>query len=205
MFNFFKKMEKNKKNGGSRKIDQSIEKTFESISSKIVVVSSMKIAAWKSYLLITFAAGFFAAIIWGAYMSWYPVGKAADTSPTMHTYSVAGFHKMNDTFTTDVILDTTSKNVVAVQAILSYDPSAVQVTGVDTSSTQFNLEVLKTTDNTNGKVYIALAKPTPGVNSGSEKIATISAVAKKRFPGARICAGVFTHRQNYGYFRRNPG
>jgi C1A family cysteine protease len=67
MFNlkniFNPKKMKNKNGVKSRKIDESVEKTSESLSSQFALVSKMKIKAWKGYLALFFVAGLATAII----------------------------------------------------------------------------------------------------------------------------------------------
>ena len=166
-------MENNKKNNQSRKIDLTVEKTLNYIGFRWVLASSTEIKAWKAYLVVTFVAGFCAALIWVAYVSWYPIGKA-ETQVSIFTKTSTGSHKLGDAFTSDILLDSASQNVVAVQVVATYDTSVLQVTNVDTSTSDFNLEVKKSTDASGGKIFIALARSTSGVNSSQGKIATVS-------------------------------
>jgi C1A family cysteine protease len=57
-----KKMQ-NKNGSKPRKIDESVEKTSESLSSQFALVSKMEIKAWKAYLALFFVAGLATAII----------------------------------------------------------------------------------------------------------------------------------------------
>jgi len=170
---FFKKL--GRELGKKRTIDISVEKTLKSVKSGYKIVPSLEIKAPKAYLIITFMAGFSAALIWSAYMSVYPVSRAEDTQQvTLSASAVAASHKTGDEFPVQILLDTAGKAIVAVQAVFNYDKNAVQVISVDTSGSDFNYEIKNSIDTESGQGFLALAKPTPGVSGAAIKVATVN-------------------------------
>ena len=71
----YKKMENQNKE--QRPIDQIVSKASRSLTSRFVIASKMEIKTWKAFLIVAFAAGFFAALIWGAHNKWYIESEAA--------------------------------------------------------------------------------------------------------------------------------
>ncbi len=89
-------------------------------------------------------------------------------SPATKTVNVG------DTFSVDVLVNTDGQNVVVVGAYLNYDPTKLEVIGIDNSNSVFTMTVKKTADPTTGMIKLALGKPTPGVNTASGNVATIN-------------------------------
>ena len=89
-------------------------------------------------------------------------------SPSTKTVNVG------DSFSVDVLVNTNGQNVVAVAAYLHYDPTKLEVIGIDTSNSIFTMEAEKTFDPSTGKIKITLGKPTPGVNTTRGNVATIN-------------------------------
>jgi hypothetical protein len=172
----------------SRKIDVSIEKTLRSVKSGYRVVPSIEIKTWKAYFIVAFVAGFSAAMIWSAYMSFYPVSEASDAKVTLSASSAVASHKSGEEFPVQILLNTAGKNIVAVQAIFYYDKNSLELLSLDTSDSSFNYEVKKTIDTGAGQGFVALGKPTPGVNSASAKVATATfrAIADVSEPTAQL-------------------
>ena len=183
IFNF-KKM-KNEKNNSSRPIDKAMSDTTKNLASHYAVMSKTEIKAWKAYLTVFFMSGFCAALILSAYNSWY-IGSRALTGPTIFTQTTNEVHKAGEAFQTQLLLDSASQSVNAVQVIATFDPALVSISSVDTASSDFPNEVLKKIDTTNNKITIASAKQTPGMNSSQAKIATVNISAIKDFNGAGI-------------------
>lgn len=157
-----------------RKIDISVERTLQAVSSGYKVRPNMEIRAWKAYLAVTFVAGFSAALIWGSYMSVYQTSKAGSDEVTLSTSAVVASHKVGDEFPIQILLNTAGKNIVAAQAIFNFDKNAVRVVSMDTSASGFNYEIKNSIDASAGQGFLALAKPTPGANGTSVKIATVN-------------------------------
>jgi len=89
-------------------------------------------------------------------------------SPSTKTVNVG------DSFTVDVLVNTNGQNVLVVAAYLHYDPTKLEVSGIDTSNSIFTMEAEKTFDPSTGKIKITLGKPTPGVNTTRGNVATIT-------------------------------
>jgi hypothetical protein len=167
---FFKKM--GKELSKQRTIDISVEKTLKSMKSGFKVMPSREIQAWKAYLVVTFAAGFAAALIWGAYISIYPISTASETQQvTLTANSAVASHSSGEEFPVELLLDTAEKNIVAVQAIFTYDKNVLELKSIDTSGSSFIYEVKNTIDAGAGQGFVSMAKSTPGVNSQSAKVA----------------------------------
>ena len=81
---------------------------------------------------------------------------------------------LGDSFSVDVLVNTNGQNVLAVAAYLHYDPTKLEVIGIDTSNSIFTMEAEKTFDPSTGKIKITLGKPTPGVNTTRGNVATIN-------------------------------
>ena len=63
----------NKELNEKRTVDTSIEKSIQLIKSDYQLIPDIEIKAWKAYLVIIFVVGFTAALIWSAYLLFYPV------------------------------------------------------------------------------------------------------------------------------------
>ena len=163
------------KQRNQRKIDKNMREMRKSLESSFVLISKMEIAAWKAYLIVLFAAGFAAALIWGAYVSWYPVGRAGG-DVTMTYHSAVASHKAGDTFQSQLVLNTAGQNIIAIQAVATFDKNKIQVTGIDDSSaaSDFATEIAKSIDSEKGSIFIASGRTGQGIDSSSAKIATIS-------------------------------
>lgn len=182
MFNFVDPFKT--KQSGQRKIDKTVEESTKNLKSKFALISKMEIKAWKAYLAVFFAAGFAAALIWAAYISWYPAGRAEEMPEVTLTYhSSVASRKQGEEFQTQIVLDTAGKNIVAVQTVATFDISKVEVKSVDVSSStsDFNSEIEKDIDSGGGRILIAVGRSTPGVKSSAAKVATVSMKALKDF------------------------
>jgi parallel beta-helix repeat protein len=96
-------------------------------------------------------------------------GATAELSLSPATKTV----NIDDNFNVDVLVNTGGQNVVVVGAYLNYDPTKLEVIGIDNSNSVFTMTVEKTADPTTGMIKLALSKPTPGVNTASGNIATV--------------------------------
>lgn len=183
MINLFKP--KKVENGRNRKIDQSVQKTTQSLSSQFSLISHREIATWKGCLIIFFVGGFFTALIWSAYNSWY-VGTSADSPPViMSVVTDTDARKTGDQYVDHIYLDTGTKAVVAVQAIAAYDKDKVQIVSIDDATSDFPNEIKKDDDG-DGKIFVALAKPTPGVNSVKANVVNVTVKALADFTGSAL-------------------
>lgn len=124
----------------------------------------------------------FLVIVLGALVWAFAVrtsGEVADLHLSPATTSTV----VGSPFNVDMTLDTQSNNVVAVKAVVQYNPANFSLVSVDTSSSVFGqgntcvynskpCEII-TQDAANGTAIITLAKPTPGVNTSTGLLGTI--------------------------------
>lgn len=84
-------MPKQKRSSSRRQIDETVSRANQKLKSKFVLVPSMEIKAWKGLIIIMFVVGFFAALTWSVYNSWY-IGSDAkmETMPTSVIGGVIG-------------------------------------------------------------------------------------------------------------------
>lgn len=180
--NFFREIKKSKNNSQKRKIDQNVEGILDYFQRSYTIVPSREIKSWKSYLIITFVAGFCAALIWSAYISIYTTSEAEETAQvTLFTSVLSSTHKTGEEYTVDILLNTAGKNIVAVQVVGNYNKDNLEVKSIDTSNSGFNFEVLSNIDSGQGKIFIARAKPHPGVNTTEAHVATLNLKALRSF------------------------
>ncbi|MDD3486965.1 MAG: hypothetical protein PHF35_01130 [Candidatus Moranbacteria bacterium] len=173
-------------NNKQRKIDQTVASATQGLGDQFALISRKEVAAWKAYLIVLFVGGFFAAIIFTAMNSWY-VGIKADNPPViMSVVTDTDARKAGDEYTDHILLDTGTKAAVAVQAIATYDSAKVQIVSIDDSTSDFPYEVKNEDDSENGKIFVALGKPTPGVNSITAKVVDITVKALTDFSGSAL-------------------
>ncbi len=84
-----------------------------------------------------------------------------------------GHYKVGEEFSVDVLVNTMGSNVVGVAAYLSYNKKNLKALSVDLSESIFEIPFENKIDPKEGKIKIAVAKPTPGVKVYNGKVATI--------------------------------
>ena len=89
-------------------------------------------------------------------------------------FPATGAFQQDDTFQSEVRVDTAQRDVVAVRAIVKFDSSVFQATGIDASGSAFNYEVESEIDNANGEIRITRGQPTPGINNSNALVAVIN-------------------------------
>lgn len=114
---------------------------------------------------------------------WFIVAKTSGEVADLHLSPSSTSATVGTPFNVDMSVDTHNNNVVAVKAVVQYNPANFSLLTVDTSTSAFSTgntcvynskpcEII-VQDAANGKATITLAKPTPGVNTASGKIATL--------------------------------
>lgn len=170
---FFRKM--GNELSRERNIDFSVEKAVKSMKSRYRVIPSKEINAWKAYVVVTFVAGFSAALIWGTYMSVYQSSRAGETEQvTIFTSPAAASHKSGEDFSVPIYLDTAGRDIVAVQVVFNYDKNALEFKSADVSDSGFNYEIKNSVDTGLGQGYVDLGKPTPGVRGAAVKVVALN-------------------------------
>lgn len=124
---------------------------------------------------IVFLVAALIGLVW--FIAAKTAGEVADLllSPTSTSATVG------TPFNVDMNIDTHTNNVVAVKAVVQYDPANFSLLNVDTSTSVFasgnactyNSKPCEIITQSAGQAIITLAKPTPGVNTASGKIATL--------------------------------
>ena len=118
-----------------------------------------------------------------AALVWFIVAKTSGEVADLHLAPASTSAIVGTPFNVDMNVDTHNNNVVAVKAVVQYNPANFTLLNIDTSTSAFSTgntcvynskpcEII-VQDAANGKATITLAKPTPGVNTASGKIATL--------------------------------
>ena len=84
-----------------------------------------------------------------------------------------GNYKVGDEFSVNVLLNSAGSNAVGVAAYLSYAIKNMEVLSADVSDSIFEITFENKINTKDGKIRIAIAKPTPGVRVYNGKVATI--------------------------------
>lgn len=86
-----------------------------------------------------------------------------------------GSYNPNDSFKINIYVNTHDQNVSAVGAYLNYDKVHFQAVSIDTTGTEFPMEMENTIDSTNGKIKITRGIQNPGlVNKSNALVAAIN-------------------------------
>ncbi len=175
---------KEKKAIPERIIDKKVEKAYSWWGEAFVAIKKTKIKTWQGVFILAFVAGTLATLIMNVAINIQTETNASGETATMALNPSAITVSQGETFTVDVIIDTNNNDVVATRAIVNYDTGNFTLTGWDTSNSAFSAgnscvynnkpcEIVNN-DTTNGNISITLSKPTPGVNTSSGVIATLT-------------------------------
>jgi chitodextrinase len=112
---------------------------------------------------------------------WFIVAKTAGEVADLHLAPSSTSAIVGTPFNIDMNVDTHSNNVVAVKAVVQYNPANFSLLNIDTSTSAFasgntctyNSKPCEIVTQSAGQAIITLAKPRPGVNTASGKIATL--------------------------------
>jgi hypothetical protein len=111
-------------------------------------------------------------------MAVVPAGKVLAVADTTLSFSPSTITKIvGNTFSVNIDINTGTNSVQAMDLAFTFNKSTVQVTGISMGGLMTNFtEIVKTIDNTNGKVTYSLgAKPgTSAVVKGSGTVAVVS-------------------------------
>jgi len=116
----------------------------------------------------------------------YGVFQVHADTVTMFTQMDYDTYHTGNQFQIQIFLDTATQDIVAAQAVADYATDTIQIDSIDTSSSDFTMEVKNSNDSGTGHMLVAVAKPTPGVNSATAKIATVTVTALKDFTGQAV-------------------
>jgi hypothetical protein len=172
-----------------RKPKRAVDDLTQDINSwwgkTFVFIKKTQVKTWQGVFVLAFVAGVAAASVWIVSFNIQTSSDAADGATlTIYTNDTnVTLENGSNLVNADVLLDSNNNNVVAVKAIVNYDPSKFQLQSWDTSNSIFasnNTCVydgkpceIVTNDADNGKISITLAKPSPGVKTDSGVIAQL--------------------------------
>lgn len=191
---------KNKKRDlkGRRPVDNLLDDFVPKWKKTFVYMKKTQVKTWQGAIVLAFVGGLAASAIWIVRFQDENFSASASPSATLSLRSGSSNSlvvNQDDNFSVDLMLNTNSSNVVAVNAILQYNTDNFQLVGnPDISASVFNnagdntcVAQAQSQDKqcnifnaaTAGKVSMVMAKPTPGVNTAAGKIATLNFKALK--------------------------
>ena len=175
---------KNKKNNSLREADLLTRDINSWWNKTFVFIKKTRIKTWKGVFIVAFAAGIAVATVMTVSFNIQTSSKAADGSVlsiVVDNENAAledGYNLIN----ADILLNTNENDIVAVKAVVNYNPADFQLQSYDTSNSVFNnascsynggqCEIIDN-DTANGKITITVAKPSPGVNTSSGIVAQL--------------------------------
>ena len=114
-------------------------------------------------------------------LAWFIAAKTAGEVADLHLSPASTSAIVGTPFNVDINVDTHNNNVVAVKAVVQYNPANFSLLNVDTSTSVFasgnsctyNSKPCEIVTQSAGQAIITLAKPRPGVNTASGKLATL--------------------------------
>ena len=152
-----------------------------------------QVKTWQGAIILAFVGGLAAAAIWIARIDGGIFSQSAGASATLSLKSGSSNTltvTQGANFSVDVILNTNSSSVVAVNAVVQYNATNFQLVGAPNvgasifnnagdnacvSQAQAQGKLCNIIDTaTAGKVSIAMAKPTPGVNTSAGLVTTLT-------------------------------
>lgn len=184
------------KNNEKREIDLITKDVYGWSSKAFAYAKKTNVRSWKALVTIAFVAGSITAILMLVSLNVQNLGGAATNKVSFwfafdqQDQEVA----VNETFNTDITLNTNGRNVYVARAIIKYDPAYFAYAGVSTTDSIFKTggsdnktctynggpcQVIDAS--ATGTVSITMAKPVP-VNTTSGVLATLSLTALKATP-----------------------
>ncbi len=178
-------MEKNnQKENKERPIDKDAQETYSWWRKKFTTIRKSKARAWKVGLIVAFIAGVIIATIWMISLKIQSMSDAAGEKSKLFLDPADISVTTGEEFDVDVVIDTNGSNVVFTKVIVEYEPQELTLVGWNTNDSTFSIgntciyndkpcEIVNI-DHSNGSIEIGVAKPSPGVNTDSGKIATLT-------------------------------
>jgi|GEM_PF-1531891 len=184
----------NKRNSSTnRPIDNLVDDIFPKWKRTVVYMKKTQVKTWQGAIILAFVGGLAAAAIWIARIDGGIFSQSAGASATLSLKSGSSNTltvTQGANFSVDVILNTNSSSVVAVNAVVQYNATNFQLVGAPNvgasifnnagdnacvSQAQAQGKLCNIIDTaTAGKVSIAMAKPTPGVNTSAGLVTTLT-------------------------------
>ncbi len=167
-----------------RVIDKEIKEAYSWWENAFVAIKKSKIKTWKGVAVLAFVAGTVSALVMNVSMNIQSISDAAGETATLSLNPSSVTTTQGETFSVDIILNTNNNNVVVTRAIVNYDTSNFTLVSWDTNDSVFSANnscvyegkacEIVNNDASNGVISITLAKPSPGVDTSSGKIATLT-------------------------------
>lgn len=171
-----------------RLIDKLAQENYSWWKKTFISIKKTEVKTWKRIFIVAFISGAIFAIIWSVAFHWHNSSDAKGMS-SLRLDPANLTVKKDDVFKVSAILDTQGNDAVVVKAQLKYDKDSFELQGWDTGSSDFVKKnkcldagkKCKIVDNrpNDGIISITLAKPTPGVNSHADTVATFRFKALK--------------------------
>lgn len=154
--------------------NQIVQDSFARLRQRFILINKIRIRTWQGTLIIGFAAGFAAALMWSISQQWTNQLIAAVSNADLRINPSSGNFTIGDEFDANIVLNTNGQNVVAVGAYLTFDPISLQVVGIDYKNSVFPAYWVEDVyDNTDGVIKITRGEPAPGINTTQGIIATV--------------------------------
>ncbi|HPN96870.1 MAG TPA: cohesin domain-containing protein [Candidatus Moranbacteria bacterium] len=171
---------KNHKRISSRKVDILTEDVNSWWGQTFVFVKKTRVTAWKGFMILAFTVGGVSTLLW---MYWFNVqsGSEAASGVQLTVKSPKDSVEKDKNVAINLVLNTSGKNVVAVNAILEYDADSFELKNLVTDNSPFeknnkcqidgkSCQIVK---KEKGKISMTFAKPSPGVKGSELFIANI--------------------------------
>ena len=179
-----------------RPIDNLTSESYGWLKKSWTIVKKNDLRWWQTAFILAFFAGLFIAIVVATRLQIQTSSVASGEQATLSLYPANASVVVGESFSSDIMLDTMGSNVVAAMAVVYYNPDIFELTNYSTSNSIFaagNACVYNgkpcqiiNNDPSSGKIVITLAKPRPGVNAASGKIATLNFKALKAISASTI-------------------
>lgn len=167
-----------------RTIDDSLSNIGSWLNKTYKLGKKTEIKTWQGVSALFFVLGIIIAGVLITKMGIQIKSRALGETAEMKLVASKTNVSANEAFTMDIMLNTKGANVLATKAIVSYDPAYFSLDSWSTSSSVFALnnncqyngkpcEIISN-DKVGGKITLTLAKPKPGVNTPSGKVATLN-------------------------------
>ena len=173
-----------KKENKKRIIDENAENMYSWWKKSFVVIRKTKVRTWQGVFVLAFVAGSVVALVTSVSMDIQSTTKADGETASLMLDAATVNVTQGESFTLDVVLNTNDNDVVVTRAIVNYDTDNFTLTDWNTDNSAFvagntcvyNNKPCEIVDNntTNGIIDITLMKPSPGVNTSSGIIATLT-------------------------------
>ena len=171
-----------------RQIDKFASESLPLLGKSWTFVARTRVKTWQGLFMLAFISGAFVSFVWSVSLEIESLSKASgDATLSMDSSLISGgvvSVAEDQTFDVDLVLNTGGVNTVAVRSIVTYDPADFQLTGWNMSGSIFSTgngcvyqgNPCQIVDhNASSGVFSAtLAKPSPGVNTDSGVLATLT-------------------------------